>query len=773
MANHELTEEQLKEQNNLVNELNRQMMNLNSGSNQYSKSLVKQNQLLSDGLKELAKHYDKSQQTRDAYNEMKDVIDEIKDGEKSINDLIDLQNKALQQGKLTAARIYGIELKRLRVEKARNQVLNAADDLTGGMASKAQEMLGTFEELGGAVGLMTVGLLAAIALLVTFNKQQQSIADQFGAIGVTRLRDDLGDVNAEFLALGIEASEAQKTVSELSNEFGVGLSEASELAKVVGETQVATGATLDNATKLIGVLTQTQGLTAEQASDLIKSTQSLAFANDVAPDKVLEDVASNTDQFAKFAKDGGKNVLEAAIQARKLGLSLDKVAGISENLLNFNDSLTKEIEASVIIGRQINLQKARELALANDIKGATAEVVKQMGSEAEFNKLNAIQRQALADAIGVQVGDLQKMVSAEKEATTLQGELSKQKITDIVSEEALTSTAQLINNLKALGVTIAESVGPTLNILISVFSGLLKTLKETGLIFPVLIGGLGLYIYKSGLAFMASIANSKAILAETAARKKKAAAEAAETAVTNVNTTAKGINTFAIGASTTATTANTTAKLGNNTMTTASATVNGVETTATIGNTASKAANTLATNVNTGAKRAGIGTTLMAAGAAAVNSAANFFAGAAKGSAKTAGIGALLLVPIAIASVLAMIGMIALAGRAIGSVMAGDTRAEAGKKPVLSLPSQPNKLIVGRSDDDVLMAPGIAGAANGGGGATVVNATNTSAMESKQEASNQKLDKIANILDSAFGGPRPALARAMASGVSSELNGMA
>ena len=148
---------------------------------------------------------------------------------------------------------------------------DAADDLTGGMASKAQEMLGTFEELGGAVGLMTVGLLAAIALLVTFNKQQQSIADQFGAIGVTRLRDDLGDVNAEFLALGIEASEAQKTVSELSNEFGVGLSEASELAKVVGETQVATGATLDNATKLIGVLTQTQGLTAEQASDLIKS----------------------------------------------------------------------------------------------------------------------------------------------------------------------------------------------------------------------------------------------------------------------------------------------------------------------------------------------------------------------------------------------------------------------------------------------------------------------------------------------------------------------
>ena len=37
-------------------------------------------------------------------------------------------------------------------------------------------------------------------------------------------------------------------------------------------------------------------------------------------------------------------------------------------------------------------------------------VVDQLGSEQEFNKLNAIQRKALADSIGVEVSQLAKMV---------------------------------------------------------------------------------------------------------------------------------------------------------------------------------------------------------------------------------------------------------------------------------------------------------------------------------------------------------------------------
>ena len=126
--------------------------------------------------------------------------------------------------------------------------------------------------------------------------------------------------------------------------------------------------------------------------------------------------------------------------------------------------------------------------------------------------MNAIQRQALADAVGMQTADLQKLVSAEKEAVSLQGELSKQKITDIVSEKAITSTANLIQNLKAMGMQLAETLGPVVNIVAQAFSGLVYVLDKLGGLLPPLIALTAVYAGKKLLARLA-------VESETAAEK--------------------------------------------------------------------------------------------------------------------------------------------------------------------------------------------------------------------------------------------------------------
>ena len=53
---------------------------------------------------------------------------------------------------------------------------------------------------------------------------------------------------------------------------------------------------------------------------------------------------------------------------------LSSIAKISDSLLDFQSSLNAEVEASVLIGRQLNFQRARELALNNDIAGATKQM---------------------------------------------------------------------------------------------------------------------------------------------------------------------------------------------------------------------------------------------------------------------------------------------------------------------------------------------------------------------------------------------------------------
>ena len=353
-------------------------------------------------------------------------------------------------------------------------------------------MLETFKKLGPTVGAGVVGLMAAAALLTEFEKTSEEMAGTFGAFGTQAkfLRTELVHAHHEFIKFGKTGHEALQAIDGLSNEFGVSVQESAKLSKNVLDVSIVTATTVENTAKLVGLFTQTRHLTGEQAQNLLISTTALANANDVAPNKVLEDVAQNTEQFALFAKDGGENILRAAVQARKLGVSLDKVATIANGLLNFQDSLNKEIEAAVMLGRDLNLQKARELALNNDIEGATAEIVKQLGSEAEFNKLNALERQALADAVGLQTADVQKLVNKEKESVTLAGELAKQNIGKLIPEKTITMTARLVGQLTALGVSLSETFGPILsailvplNLLFQGLSGILyviETLVGTG-----------------------------------------------------------------------------------------------------------------------------------------------------------------------------------------------------------------------------------------------------------------------------------------------------
>jgi hypothetical protein len=120
--------------------------------------------------------------------------------------------------------------------------------------------------------------------------------------------------------------------------------------------------------------------------------------------------------FAEFGKDGGTNIMDAAKHARQLGINLDDVASISDSLLDFESSINAQMEASVILGRSINLDRARQLNFAGEHSKMLDEIVKQVGSEAEFNRMNVIQRKKVAAAVGLTTSGLSRLVREEKAA---------------------------------------------------------------------------------------------------------------------------------------------------------------------------------------------------------------------------------------------------------------------------------------------------------------------------------------------------------------------
>ena len=330
-----------------------------------------------------------------------------------------------------------------------------------------------------------LGLAGAVAVVLfkvisNFAAKIDDVGKSFGFLTSknTEFRDGLIDAGNEAIMIGKGLGDVLSVTAELSSEFGLTLAEAGDLSNKVLDTAVATGLSNDEATKLFGTFMQIGDLTAKQTERLVEGTAQLAAQRGVAPNAVLRDLAGSAEEIAKFTDASGFNIAEAAVQARLFGVSLQTTAKISEGLLDFESSINAEVEASVLIGRRLNFQKARQLALEGNLKDATKEVVNQLGSEEELNKLNVLQRQSIAKSIGVSVVELNKLVRGQ-DKLTLSTALTGKKFEDLVGQDSLSTLTSIINSIKAIGATLLDNFGRPLNEFIERFR---KTLTgEEGL----------------------------------------------------------------------------------------------------------------------------------------------------------------------------------------------------------------------------------------------------------------------------------------------------
>ena len=211
----------------------------------------------------------------------------------------------------------------------------------------------------------------------------------------------------EFILFGAESR-------AIAEEFG-NLEETS--MKLAGNMKLIsffTGVSAENQAKILGAMAATSDASLETLQ-----SQMMSYKQAGVPFRaIMDDVANNMEFTAKFAKDGGANIFEAAQKAKELGLNLGDVASISNSLLNFESSIEKQMEAQVLLGRNINVDKARQLAFIGDNVGLMKEVTRLAGSEAEFNNMNYLQREALAGAIGISVERMSALVREESKANT-------------------------------------------------------------------------------------------------------------------------------------------------------------------------------------------------------------------------------------------------------------------------------------------------------------------------------------------------------------------
>lgn len=372
---------------------------------------------------------------RDLVEESKKILDELKDTEAEIGGfaakLFGLKKdiNVIDQGILTKNK-QGLQVTKdqskqyLRAIKANKEIAESINDQLG--------FLKTFKNISKAINTVLAAnpLIAAAAIIVgvvsaviKLNKALSETAKEFGVSRgeAALIEGKLKLAQFNGLGLSLTAEETRQAFVAINNELGSINNTSVSLIRNIARGAAETGTTADEFTKVLSII---ESVSTESRDELVNSLSSAA--DEVRrlgvqiPSAVFKDLASNTEFFARFAGEGGDNILQAAIQARKLGLNLGDVASISESLLDFETSIESQLEASVLLGRQINLDRARQLALSGDQKGLLQEIQKQVGGEAEFTRLNVVQRDALAKSVGLNVEQLSRLV--RNQATTATGD---------------------------------------------------------------------------------------------------------------------------------------------------------------------------------------------------------------------------------------------------------------------------------------------------------------------------------------------------------------
>jgi hypothetical protein len=304
-------------------------------------------------------------------------------------------------------------------------IATRVSNMTEGQQKQLEAQLEVYEDMKKSVG----GVLDTLSLLTS------NINAAVGAlfVGVGSVANKFGDVNKELgsgfsllnktnLSAGVLSfifEDTAGTVKALTSEFGDASVATFSLQTNVGLIAKNMGISNTEAASLVGSFARLNGGSTDIASDMVKTTQQFAKQNGIIPSTLMADLASSAEEFALYGKDGGQNILKAAGYAQKLGVSMKTLTGIADNLLDFESSITKELELGAMLGKNINLNQARQLAYAGDIEGATKETLRALGGAAAFNDMDYFEKKAAADLLGTSVAEMEKMVKNQEAAGSM------------------------------------------------------------------------------------------------------------------------------------------------------------------------------------------------------------------------------------------------------------------------------------------------------------------------------------------------------------------
>jgi hypothetical protein len=403
----------------------------------------------------------------------------------------------LPGGKMLS-KAFGID----QLGDAMSKSLNKAASVMaqGGGMTKAMSAFGSsMAALVNPVTIVAAIIAGLVMTFINFEKKAKGVAEATGLTlaqskALVKESKKVATSMGHQLATSEDILAVQKsTISEFGIASMLTAEQAGNVAEIGKSFSIGAKAASDVTNEFLRM-----GMTGEEAADALLNVSAEAFKAGVSVGAVTKDIAANAKATAKYFGSNVKALRKAAVEAAKLGVNLQTMVNVADNLLNFEDSIAAQFEFQAMTGKQINFDKARQLALDGKIAEATKEVLSNVGSLSEFEAMRPMAQRQLAKATGMTVDELTKSMAIQEKLGVLNKEeqaaaaslgLSAAEMKNMSAEELKNKLAQqqttdkMAAKFSQLTDELTTALIPAGQALMQVFEMLMPIIKLIGLSF--------------------------------------------------------------------------------------------------------------------------------------------------------------------------------------------------------------------------------------------------------------------------------------------------
>jgi hypothetical protein len=291
--------------------------------------------------------------------------------------------------------------------------------LTGGISSMAKNI----PFIGGLVGGLIDGFSALLDVVVGVD---DAIVKAGRNLGMTsgqarQLNRHFQDISLNQGDVFITSKKLLESYSELAGQLGINNKLSDETLQTNIKLKEFAGLELDTRSRLAEVSSITGKSTQGVVKGVLAQVKGLERATGIQFNyqQVLKEVTSLSGvlglRFSKYPSQLTKSLLTI----KAMGMEMKDLESMADSFLDFESSISKEMEAQILTGKELNFNKARELFLNNDLAGAAAEINRQVGSSAEFLKMNRIAAESFAQSMGMSRDQLADMLKKQELYTSI------------------------------------------------------------------------------------------------------------------------------------------------------------------------------------------------------------------------------------------------------------------------------------------------------------------------------------------------------------------